>query len=353
MRGSDLAIPGSSFIASWRILLLVASFLQALSMAGESSAATFIPPSDAQADLPADIESPVTVSVTPSAIEAELGKAFSLDVIFQWRKDLIPEDRDDIQLEPLTMRLTRIARRETENRIEEVRRYQCYAFSLVELSIPALRFKARTASGDVEETAFAEPLSIRIKPVLNPEDPGPVELPCGLLSETKLFPWKTWLGAGLLFAVLTLYLGYHVRKTRQARTALRAVIPPYDRALERLDSLRARLPKTAAEIDAFHVEASALVRDYIGDRFGVRAPKMTTEQFLSAPLTESALDPDHRDLLADYLVQCDYVKFARRLPTTDECRRLLEAVARFLDETRSADPGKETGATAAMKGGAS
>jgi hypothetical protein len=153
--------------------------------------------------------------------------------------------------------------------------------------------------------------------------------------------------------LLTLYLGYHVRKTRQARAALRAVVPPHDRALERLDNLRMRLPKTADEIDAFHVEASALVRDYIGDRFGVHAPKMTTEQFLSAPLTESALDPDRRDLLADYLVQCDYVKFARHLPTTDDCRQLLQTVARFLDETRSAEAGKETEMIAATKGGAS
>jgi hypothetical protein len=109
------------------------------------------------------------------------------------------------------------------------------------------------------------------------------------------------------------------------------------RATQRLQRLRERRPKSAAEIDSYYVEASAILREYIGERFALRAPEMTTEEFLNAPQTARALHASHRDLLSEFLTHCDMVKFACHMPTASDRERLLEAATIFLEETRNDD----------------
>ena len=134
---------------------------------------------------------------------------------------------------------------------------------------------------------------------------------------------------------------------RRRRSPQRIRASAYRRASARLERLRAQgLPK-GTRVDPWYVELSDIVRRYVEERFALRAPELTTEEFLLEAGRSEALSPPHRGLLSDFLERCDRVKFARYRPPSDESREVLEVAARFLAESRAPEPA--TGAS----GGAS
>jgi len=115
--------------------------------------------------------------------------------------------------------------------------------------------------------------------------------------------------------------------------------PPEAVALEALMRLRERGWIESGAIEPFFVEVSHIVRTYIEARFGLRAPELTTEEFLRAAASSAALSAEHRTLAAAFLAQCDLVKFARARPGADEMRGALDAAERLVRETAMAAAG--------------
>ena len=147
-------------------------------------------------------------------------------------------------------------------------------------------------------------------------------------------PWLQrhwpWIAVGTVaLGVLAAGVAWWRRRAEE-----RARLTAFDRALARLDRLeRQGLPSEAAA-DAWYVELSDIVRRYIEERFALRAPELTTEEFLAEAGRSADLSVAHRDLLSDFLATCDRVKFARYSPGDDESREALAVARRFLDETR-------------------
>ena len=159
-------------------------------------------------------------------------------------------------------------------------------------------------------------------------------------------PWLErnwpWIAAGV--GVLALAAVATVAWLRRAEE--RARVTAYDRALARLERLRRVGLPDAAALDNWYVELSDTVRRYIEERFSLRAPELTTEEFLLEAGRSADLSRAHRDLLSDFLARCDRVKFARYSPGEDESRDALEVAQRFLNETR--DLGSETPSSALL-----
>jgi hypothetical protein len=108
-----------------------------------------------------------------------------------------------------------------------------------------------------------------------------------------------------------------------------------EQTLQRLEATRPLMrPETAR---AFGIAASELVRDYIEKRFDVVATQRTTEEFLQALLQSSneAL-ARHRSLLAEFLQQCDFVKFAGDSLAVTDMEMLFQSARRFVLETGEA-----------------
>lgn len=157
--------------------------------------------------------------------------------------------------------------------------------------------------------------------------------PRAMLEELQ-GPWLRrywpWLAVGL--ALLAAAAGGTIYWLRHA--AERARLTAYDRALERLDRLRREGLPDPSHLDAWYVELSDIVRRYIEARFGLRAPELTTEEFLLEARRSADLSRTHGDLLSAFLARCDRVKFARYSPAADESQEALQVARRFLDETR-------------------
>ena len=110
--------------------------------------------------------------------------------------------------------------------------------------------------------------------------------------------------AGAAIIALAIYGVWRWRRNRRA-----PVLLPHEVALQRLEHIRTLMqPARARE---FSTAASDIVRSYIEQRFDVTATRRTTEEFLRDLLeTPNASLARHQPLLGEFLLQCDFVKFA-------------------------------------------
>jgi len=121
------------------------------------------------------------------------------------------------------------------------------------------------------------------------------------------------------------------RRIAQQRSA-------YDEAVAQLHELEVRGAPDAETADAWFVELSAIVRRYLERRYDIRAPELTTEEFLLVATARPELDAEHRALLTQFLERCDRVKFAGYRPDADESLATLKAARGFVEDTRLREP---------------
>jgi len=249
--------------------------------------------------------------------EVGLGRAFPITVLRVWSKELLPGAWNDRTLAPLALRLERIERREDDSRIEERRHYVGYAFSLADLSIAAPKFVARPKAGGPDRITAATPLSLRVRPELDPLAPGPPDLP-DLPAEQRS---RRWLWT-LLLLLLTLAALVLVRRARRPAATAPAQDPGMV-AVARLRALHGEAPGVAV-----YLELANLLRAYLSARFGLPADEMTTE--------EIAAGGAGRARFAEVLARCDLVKFAGQRPDADALPPLLDRAEASVREGASA-----------------
>jgi len=117
---------------------------------------------------------------------------------------------------------------------------------------------------------------------------------------------------------------------------------------------RARLSESWAYVEQperFCTRLSEVVRGYLEERFGLKAPDQTTEEFLASLPQSTALDAGLKPLVEDFLTQCDWVKFAQGDPGRTECERLHQMASRLVDETGVELPSRRQSEQAAERKG--
>jgi len=145
-------------------------------------------------------------------------------------------------------------------------------------------------------------------------------------------PWWVWAALVLAVAAVVFVVWLVLRKRRQE--AKEVFVPrqnAVEEARERLEAARKLM--LAGEIEAFYIAVSDAVRQYIERQFRLRAAEQTTEEFLQDMARSQRLRPTHKELLTDFLTQCDLVKFARFRPGPKDMEAALAAATRFVDET--------------------
>lgn len=145
-----------------------------------------------------------------------------------------------------------------------------------------------------------------------------------------------WFVMGAAFVVLGLITGLLVVRSRRRRARRRSA---YEIARTRLDQLLARPNPTDDEgVGLFFVTISLIVRQYLEDRFNLRAPDLTTEEFMMLAGSSGELSGEHRKMLQEFLRQADLVKFAGVHATEDDIRLSSDLALRFLEDTRENAP---------------
>jgi hypothetical protein len=159
--------------------------------------------------------------------------------------------------------------------------------------------------------------------------------PLVVIPEPEKFPVLLWAsigGVAMLWVIAALLWRRHARKQR-----LRS---PQETALAALAELAAGRESMTAE--SFANRAAQTVRQYLSDRFGLAAPRRTTEEFLH-DLTADPASPlsDKCDHLRGFLRSCDLAKFAGCEMDLTQRAELVQAARGFIEAT--AAPSKPEG----------
>jgi Domain of unknown function (DUF4381) len=114
------------------------------------------------------------------------------------------------------------------------------------------------------------------------------------------------------------------------------ILLPFEVALQRLEEIRPLMIPASAP--AFGIAVSDIVRTYIEQRFAVTVTQRTTEEFLQ-DLLGSANEAlvQHQLLLADFLQQCDIVKFANLSIASQSMESLRQSARTFVQRTAEPD----------------
>jgi hypothetical protein len=204
---------------------------------------------------------------------------------------------------------------------------------LVDQRPPATPATPPAAPAPIE--LLTEEIPIDVAPVLAAKTNADLRAARGALDpQLGRRPW--WPFAAGAAGLLVVAVGgiVLVRRLRERRSA-QARISAYDEAIARLAALEAGGAPDADRADAWFVELSMIVRRYLEGRFALRAPELTTEEFLSEARRAAELTPAHRDQLTSFLERCDRVKFAGYRPDEGESLATLRAARAFVDDTRA------------------
>jgi hypothetical protein len=152
---------------------------------------------------------------------------------------------------------------------------------------PPVRYRV---PGDEQHDAAADMQHVTVASVLGDANEsadirdiaGPEAVP------RDLRPW--YVAGGALAALTLLVLGWRwLRRRRRHAERAAPPRPAHEIAAEALRALRARRLPEAGEFKEFYSALSDIVRRYLEDRFRLRAPEMTTEEFLAATASGATL----------------------------------------------------------------
>ena len=207
-------------------------------------------------------------------------------------------------------------------------------------TIPAMTITyGESDTSTVVSELETEKIEIQVKSLL-PPGTDQVKIkdikPPLLLPPNRLYP-VLLIGLILLLTLLAIcgFYFWHKRNRKNAEPDVK--LSPEETALRELDRLLAENLLTKGEIKLFHLRISDILRRYIENRFSLKAPERTTEEFLvelsRADSATDALLRGHKTLLTDFLTQCDLVKFAKHKPSLTECKKTVLICREFIEKT--------------------
>ena len=145
-------------------------------------------------------------------------------------------------------------------------------------------------------------------------------------KDLPLPPWLFWtlcgvLGVLVIGGLLYLPIRFVARKVKEHRMS------PIERAYLELERLiKKGLPGRGRYKD-FYVELTMVVRRYIQRKYGIRAPHLTTEEFLAQAKPS--------DELKTFLVSADMVKFAGVEATPEMADEATDSARKYLKESEN------------------
>jgi hypothetical protein len=173
-------------------------------------------------------------------------------------------------------------------------------------------------------TQVAEPKLSELRDILPPE-----ALPDAPSSPRWWLPLLV--GGGLTAVASSLLLASWQLRRRRALWAL--AVPAHELALHELRQIEALGLPAAGKTERYHTLLSDVIRRYLERRFALRAPRLTTTEFLEAMRQAPQLSPEQQTLLRDFLGRCDLAKFAGVQPPPAECQAALAMARAFVEQT--------------------
>lgn len=226
-------------------------------------------------------------------------------------------------------------------KIVKVYHYQLEPMELGMCEIPAFTFTFKRKELSEEDSSSAtlttEPVWVDVSTSL-PTDPNAVGL-ADIEDVVEMKADHTWLWIGFgIFCLLAagVAVGMAVRTPKPAQIR-RTYKSAHEIAFDVLHAIAKEKLVEKGRVKEFYEKLSACLRQYIENRFQLRAPEQTTEEFLEQIKSSDALKLEHKQELRKFLEHCDLVKFARYQPTDEQINESLTMAEEFVEKTKSQD----------------
>jgi len=223
--------------------------------------------------------------------------------------------------------------KEEAEKVEE-RWYLLQGFETGEFTLPGARVPVNV-NGE-EKLLESTPLIITIETVLESsegeQDIKPIKPPVSLPVD---YTWVIYLIGGIILLIAVVV--FLIKKVFRRKEKVIPAPPPRPAhviAYEQLERIKEENLPGRGMIKEYYYRVSNAARHYLENRFGLRAPERTTEEFLYDMASTNHLTVRQQDLVGEFLNECDLVKFARYGPTENEIERVYDAAVKLVDETR-------------------
>lgn len=148
------------------------------------------------------------------------------------------------------------------------------------------------------------------------------------------FYWWVYLIALLAIGgAITAYIIYVRNRTKAAAEPLEPAIPPYDKAMIRLEDLKQSKLYENGDSKLYFTTLTDILREYLEGRFGIYAMEMTTPQIKRA-VYATVSEKTASKMMNEILEMADFVKFAKMRPLTEENLRAFNQAMQFVENTK-------------------
>jgi hypothetical protein len=106
-----------------------------------------------------------------------------------------------------------------------------------------------------------------------------------------------------------------------------------ERALRELDRVAEGVAPPGAPAGDFYTQLSDIIRGYLAERVGLRAPHQTTAEFLRSARQAGQMAEPQQELLREFLGRCDLAKFAPVDSSPQERHEAAERARAFVRQT--------------------
>lgn len=237
------------------------------------------------------------------------------------------------------------AQRHRDRPIDGGRREWTFEIDLLALEpgeheLPALRLRVITADGTVG-TVRTEPQRITIGSLIANEpdaQPRPATRPVPVMQDDYTLAWALGiLGAMLLTALLTWLVARWWSRRPKAAPPPPPPRPAWETALAKLDALRKKSDGMLerGEHVALVDGVSDALREYLGGRYDFNGLESTTDEVI-ARVRGARLPAGQVQEITALLGDCDLVKFAKAVPSEQQCGEMLAGAVRVVRATMPA-----------------
>ena len=147
--------------------------------------------------------------------------------------------------------------------------------------------------------------------------------------------WLLWLLLAAAAVSLVVYFFFWFKRKVKTPVVPKAPeLPAWEKAYQQLEALQRENLLEKGLFKEFFTRVSDIARHYMENRFNIRAPHMSTEEFLYYLGITGHLNDTQKLALKDFLNSCDMVKFAKYDPTIKEAQVNFDLAKRLVDDTR-------------------
>ena len=187
---------------------------------------------------------------------------------------------------------------------------------------------------DQKKFVKTKALPVEIKSVLDPNNPPQdIQDIKGIIKFNHGILWYLpFILILIILIIISCFIYKFIKKKNRKPTQEEIIqsIPPKEYALKQLDELLALNLTEKGHIKEYYDKLSDIIRFYISRTYSVDGMEKTTTELYS--MLKNKITPEQNRELKNYLINCDFVKFAKLIPNQEEIKNDFDTAKNFIEK---------------------